>query len=100
MSESTTCVRCQTAVAGSAAACPSCGLPFAKPGASGAGIMLCGLCWIAGAGIAAMAKSDIQLILAAVVGMGGIAWLAALRTSRPIAGMIKREAPQATEKAA
>ena len=80
------CATCSKEVSEFADSCPACGAPFRKEGPSLLGVVLCVVSWLCALAAFAGAKSDIQIIVALVLGAIGVAWLAALRKRHVIKG--------------
>jgi hypothetical protein len=83
------CVACGTGVAELAATCPKCGNPLRESTPSGAGVVFAGLRWLAALAMFFTGKTVMHEALGAAIGAGGVAWLAVLRTTKQIKGMLR-----------
>lgn len=82
------CASCSGEARAHARACPSCGIQFQAERPSQSAWVFCMLSWLAAVGGFFVSTTVMGQTLAAVIGVGGIAWLSALRDWYPIKGMI------------
>lgn len=87
------CASCNGEARAHARSCPSCGIQFQAERPSQSAWVFCALSWLVAVVGFVSSKTVMGETMAAVVGVGGIAWLSALRDWYPIKGTIVVQGP-------